>query len=89
MNGKAHSLEMLSVMIDISQKYIHDSDLRGGIIRKCHQEIGMNLIDAPATERAGIPLSDRESAAVRKAIQRWRRDRKHVRDKPKLPDEEA
>ena len=32
MNGKAHSLEMLSMMIDTVDKYVHDQDLQKGII---------------------------------------------------------
>lgn len=81
MNGKAHSLEMLSMMIDTAEKYVHDPDLRKGIIRKCHQEIGLNVIDAPPHQRAGIILSHHESVAMQDALLNRRLEREGPKNK--------
>ncbi len=61
-------MEMLSMMIDTAERYVHDPDLRKGIIRKCHQEIGLNVIEASPHQRAGIILSHHESAALQDAL---------------------
>ena len=81
MNGKAHSLEMLSMMIDAAERYVYDLDLRKGIIRKCHQEIGLNVIDAPPHQRAGIILSHHESVAMHDALRNRRLERESYKNK--------
>ena len=68
MNGKAYSLERLSLVIDATEKYVHDPNLRKKILSKCHQEIGLVLIEAPAHQRAAIFLSQPESAALNNAL---------------------
>lgn len=67
-------------MIDVADQYIDATSLREGIIAKCYQELGLIVVDAPVHQRADISLTDREAAAMRKAIHRWRRERKSVRD---------
>ena len=54
MNGKAYSMEALSLMIEAAQHYVEVPDMRDGIIAKCHWEIGLLVCAAP-TDRE--PLS--------------------------------
>ena len=81
MNGKAYSLERLSLVIDTAEKYIHDPTLRKRILSKCHQEIGLVVVEAPAHQRAAIVLSQPESAALRNALITRRLEREKLQSR--------
>ena len=68
MNGKAYSLERLSLVIETARKYVHDPTLRKGSLSRCHQDIGLDVVEASAGQRASIVLSQPESAALRNAL---------------------
>ena len=76
MNGKGYSEGNLSKMIDVANQHIDAKGLRESIIAKYYQELGLIVVDAPVQQRANVSLTDREAASMRKAIHRWRRERK-------------
>ena len=81
MNGKVYSEGTLSSLIDAVRQYVDAIPLRQSIIAKCHQELGLIVASAPVNQQEGITLTDQEAEAMRKAIQRWRRDKKQSRAK--------
>jgi hypothetical protein len=81
MNGKHYSEGSLSSMIDAARQYIDADIVRESIIAKCYQELGMIVAGAPVHQRANITLTEQEAAAMRKAIQRWRQEKKQIRNK--------
>jgi len=81
MNGKDYSEGSLSKMNDAAHQYIDANGLRDSIIAKCYQELGLIVAGAPVHQRADINLTGQEAEAMRKAIHRWRREKKRSRDK--------
>ena len=57
MNGKAYSMQALSLMITAADHYIKATDVRSSIIDKCHWEIGLVVCDAPDHQRSAIKLT--------------------------------
>ena len=81
MNGKHYSEGSLLSLIDAAHQYIDATSVRESIIAKCHQELGLIVADAPVHQRANIALTYQEAEAMRKAVQRWRREKQQSRDK--------
>lgn len=74
MHGKAYSIASLSMMINAVNKYTDEATgIRDQLIAKCHQEIGLIVIDAPVSQREGITLTEQEERALRDAVLRLRR----------------
>jgi hypothetical protein len=80
MNGKHYSEGSLSSLIDAAYQYIDAANVRESIIAKCYQELGMIVAGAPVHQRANITLTNQEAEAMRKAIQRWRLEKKRSRN---------
>ncbi len=81
MNGKAYSMERLSLVIETAEKYVRDPTLRKRILSKCYQEIGLDVVEAPAHKRAAIILSQPESAALRNALITRRLEREKLQSR--------
>ena len=80
MNGKHYSEGSLSSLIDAAHRYIDATSVRESIIAKCYQELGLIVADAPVHQRANITLTSQEAEAMRKAVQRWRQEKKQSGD---------
>ncbi len=76
MNGKHYSEGSLSSLIDAAHQYIDVPSVRESVIAKCYQELGLIVAGAPVYQRANIALNEQEAEAIRKAIQRWRQEKK-------------
>ena len=61
--------------------HIDATGTRDSIIAKCYQELGLIVAGEPVHQRAHITLTDQEAEAMRKAINRWQREKKQSRDK--------
>ncbi len=79
MNGKAYSMETLSMIIDAAHHHIEAPNIRDGIIAKCHWEIGLSVCDAPEDKRATIKLAPEETKALNQAIEQLRASRSQGR----------
>ena len=80
MDGKSYSEAGLSMMIDAIHHYIDDATpIRGQLIAKCHQEIGLIVIGAPVQQREAITLSEQEASALRNAVLQWRKAKKRAK----------
>ena len=75
MNGKAYSMNTLSMIIDAAHNYIEAPNIRDGIIAKCHWEIGLAVCEAPDDKRETIKLTPQETKALNKAIEQRRASR--------------
>jgi len=71
MNGRAYSEGDLSMMINAARQYIQAPDVQREIISKCHQEIGLIMVDSPPHQRAAINLTNLESKAILDAVRSW------------------
>ena len=76
MNGKGYSEGILSSLIDAAHQHIDATNVRESVIAKCYQELGLIVAGAPVHQRANITLTHQEAEAVRKAIHRWRQEKK-------------
>jgi hypothetical protein len=72
MNGKAYSMEALSLMIEAAQHYVEVPNMRDSIIAKCHWEVGLLVCAAPIQDRANIKLTRQEVTALNHAFRQLR-----------------
>ena len=84
MNGKFHSEESLTKMIEIASQYVEDPGLRDAIVSKCHQEIGMLVAGIPIHAKVNVNLTNRETTALVRAVRNWRRDQEGLA-RPETP----
>lgn len=73
MSEKVYTEEILTMLIEVANRYIDDPGVRKGIVSKCYQEIGM--LFAGAAGKPTIEMDLRESMALKSALQLQRQDR--------------
>lgn len=73
LNEKVYTEKILTMLIEVANRYIDDPGVRKGIVSKCYQEIGM--LFAGAAGKPAIEMDIRESTALKTALQRQRKER--------------
>jgi hypothetical protein len=76
LSEKVYTEQILTMLIEVANRYIDDPGVRKAIVSKCYQEIGM--LFAGAAGKPAIDMDIRESLALKTALQRQRKEQANL-----------
>ena len=72
MSEKVYTEQILTMLIEVANRYIDDPGVRKAIVSKCYQEIGMLFAGAPG--KTTLEMNRRESMALKNALRRQQKE---------------